>query len=437
MASSVSEYMADPPVSQERFDAGTNTTGALVLGGILASLSITFVGLRIYTRLSLVKRSLGPDDYFIALSLALAATFYAVTIKICQLGVGVHIWQVKRTDYSPSFLVYSLALIVIYSLSVTTAKMSLLVLYLRLSPDRMFRVVVISLITIATAYALTYLFLIIFSCRPIQASWDLSARPGAVCINKNIVYLVLSATNIVMDIVCLILPLKIIVPLQMAKRQKWSLIALFATGGFVCLCAIRRTVLLPPLFRSKDYTFDVEKQLNWACAEVHAGIICASIPALKPLFVRYLPMFFHSNSTGSARRSNHIYRNYQTSLPYSTTVENNKKRRNVQSEAYELRSHDDLSLSSNEITKNTSNEDVAKLWSGNTFRQDQTGHRMTVIESKSKGASSYNFESFVEAQPATESGMSSRLKLPERVASIRGSGGITVTTETKVVYERS
>lgn len=88
-----------------------------------------------------------------------------------------------------------------------------------------------TLIGFASSYALAYLLLIVLSCRPIQASWDLSAREGAICIDKNTVYLVLSATNIIMDVVCLILPLKIIIPLQMAARQKLSLILLFATGG--------------------------------------------------------------------------------------------------------------------------------------------------------------------------------------------------------------
>lgn len=119
----------------------------------------------------------------------------------------------------------------IYCLSVTIAKMSLLVLYLRLSPDRLFRIVVISLITFTTAYGLTYPFLLILGCRPIEASWNLAAMRGAKCIDKKAVYYALSVTNILMDVVCLVLPLKIIIPLQMGRRQKWSLIALFATGG--------------------------------------------------------------------------------------------------------------------------------------------------------------------------------------------------------------
>ncbi|KAJ0303706.1 hypothetical protein Brms1b_011503 [Colletotrichum noveboracense] len=239
-----------------------------------------------------------------------------------------------------------------------------------------------------------------------------------------------------MDIVCLILPLKIIIPLQMPKRQKWSLIALFATGGFVCLCAIRRTILLPPLFQSKDFTRDVEKQLNWASAEVNAGIICASVPALKPFFMRYLPMFVHSHITGSSKKSNANYQNYQTSMPYSTTVENNRKRRNVQSEAYELHSHDDLSLSSHEMPKAGSDEDVTKLWSGSAFRNDRTSQLLTTIESKTMDMDANSIDSAGEIMSAEGSSTRQGSQGPRRMASFHG---ITVTTEleTKVDYEKT
>ncbi|KAK1622476.1 integral membrane protein [Colletotrichum phormii] len=433
MDSSQSKYMAEPPDGQGRFEAGTITTGALALGGTLTSLSIIFVGLRAFTRLSLVRRGLGPDDYLIGISLALAMIFYGFSVKLCELGVGTHLWQVERADYSPSFLLHSIIAIAVYSLSVTTAKLSLLVLYLRLSPERWFRIVTMTLIGFASSYALAYLFLIVLSCRPIQASWDLSAREGATCIDKNTVYLVLSATNIIMDVVCLVLPLKIIIPLQMAARQKLSLILLFATGGFVCICAIRRTILLPPLFKSTDYTFDIDKQLNWASIEVNAGIVCASVPALKPFFVRYLPMFVTSHITArgsKSKKTNPNYQNYQNSNPYSTTIEANKRRRNVQSEAYELHSRDDLSLSSNDMPKNGSREDVVKLWSGNAFRKDSKSHRETIIESNPRDPNDSGSTIIDEIQPVAEN--NSRGDPPQIVASM---SGIMVITETRVEYE--
>lgn len=170
--------------------------------------------------------------------------------------------------------------------------------------------------------------------------------------------------------------------------------------------------------------------------EVNAGIICASVPALKPFFMRYLPMFVHSHITGSSKKSNANYQNYQTSMPYSTTVENNRKRRNVQSEAYELHSHDDLSLSSHEMPKAGSDEDVTKLWSGSAFRNDRTSQLLTTIESKTMDMDANSVDSAGEIMPAEGRSVGQGSQGPRRMASFHG---ITVTTEleTKVDYEKT
>ncbi|TEA12395.1 hypothetical protein C8034_v006141 [Colletotrichum sidae] len=139
--------------------------------------------------------------------------------------------------------------------------------------------------------------------------------------------MVLSVANIIMDVVILIIPLKIVIPLQMARRQKASVILLFATGTFVCAAAIKRTIILPPLLTTDDYSWDVAEQFNWSFLEANAGIVCASVPGLKPFFVRYLPNFISSHITGSNNRTD------KKNLYYSTVVENNKKRRNMQSES--------------------------------------------------------------------------------------------------------
>ncbi|KAK2002550.1 integral membrane protein [Colletotrichum falcatum] len=435
MDASGSEYMAEPPVGQDRFDAGTITPRVLALGGILTSLSIIFVGLRVFTRISLTSKAFGLDDYLIGISLGLAIIFFGLSIKLCELGVGVHMWQVKRADFSPGFLLHALIAILIYSLSVTTAKLSLLFLYLRLSPEKWFRIVTMAFVGFATAYALIYLLLIVLSCRPIHASWDLSAQAGATCVNKGVIYLVLSGTNIVMDIVCLILPLRIIIPLQMARRQKISLILLFATGGFVCFCAIRRTTVLPPLFTSKDFTFDLPKQLNWASVEVNAGVVCASVPALKPFFVRYLPMLVTSRAgSPECKGSNPNSRGRRATNPYTTRVTNGENSPSVQSEAYMLHSHDEVcSFRSKGVPMDGGgdDEDVVGPWPRNTSRRGCAGRRETRVESNQRDEDSCSVHSEVTDRSLAEG--SSRQTLPRRGASMC----IRVTTETTVEYGRS
>ncbi|KAK1622453.1 hypothetical protein BDP81DRAFT_334226, partial [Colletotrichum phormii] len=175
-----------------------------------------------------------------------------------------------------------------------------------------------------------------FGCRPVYTSWDAEALQTAQCVDKETIYMILSIANIIMDVVMLLLPLKIVIPLQMARRQKASVILLFATGIFVCASAIKRTIILPPLLKSANYSWEVAENFNWSFLEANAGIVCASVPGLQPFFVRYLPSFISSRITGSDDKSG------KKSLPYSTVIENNRKRRNLQSESYELQSHEDI-----------------------------------------------------------------------------------------------
>lgn len=76
---------------------------------------------------------------------------------------------------------------------------------------------------------LAMLFASIFSCQPIHKFWDLTA-PGH-CINLEAFWFSFSAFNIVTDIAVLILPIPVLVGLQLPKRQKISLIFVFALGS--------------------------------------------------------------------------------------------------------------------------------------------------------------------------------------------------------------
>ncbi|KAL0783400.1 hypothetical protein CaCOL14_001306 [Colletotrichum acutatum] len=208
-------YMAEPPIGEARFAAKT-------------------VGI----------------DLMIT-SMVMSIAFLATVI---DLGVASHLWQATYADYNPGFPIYGTCTTVTYSLSVVLTKLSLLFLYLRLSPDRSFRIIVTSLIGIVIAYSVAYQLLSIFACRFIYASWDAEALQTAHCVDKGTIYMIFSIANIIMDVVILLLPLKIVIPLQMSRRQKVFVILLFATGTFVCASAIKRTIVLPPMLGSADYS---------------------------------------------------------------------------------------------------------------------------------------------------------------------------------------
>jgi hypothetical protein len=102
--------------------------------------------------------------------------------------------------------------------------------------------------------------------------------------------------------------------------------------------AIRRTTLLPPLLVSTDYTWDAVEQFQWCFIEVNAGILCASIPALRSFFARYLPGVFSSRFGSHDRSTNKQPRSNGT---FDVIAEDNKIKHLGKKDAYELSSRDE------------------------------------------------------------------------------------------------
>ena len=75
------------------------------------------------------------------------------------------------------------------------------------------------------AYLVPSIFLTVFGCRPVSASWNLASMPGSKCIDKNEYYITTSALNVLTDIAIILLPWKIVLRLVAPMKQK------IATGG--------------------------------------------------------------------------------------------------------------------------------------------------------------------------------------------------------------
>lgn len=115
-----------------------------------------------------------------------------------------------------------------FILSVSLAKTSMLVLYLRLSPHRWFRWTCYVSLAIITCYSVTAALVESLACRPLRGIIDESM--DAECYDSYPAYIALSSLNIVMDVVILLLPIPLVLQMQLPTRQKISLILLFATG---------------------------------------------------------------------------------------------------------------------------------------------------------------------------------------------------------------
>ena len=194
----------------------------------------------------------------------------------------------------------------------------------------------------------------------------------------------------------------------------------------VCGIAIRRTLILAPLLASSDYTWDATEQFYWCSAEVNGGILCASVPALKPFFVRYLPAFVNSRLRSSNNNSKPGTSGTRGTNGLNTVVERNKERRQLQEQSYELHSQDDLSWENGyRGHKKQPDDDEAKLWNGNTTRK--TGNNRTTTTVVGTNRKDMDSSSVDTDEGAT------------RITIARNSGGsqkngINVKHETRVEY---
>jgi len=85
------------------------------------------------------------------------------------------------------------------------------------------------MIALISAYGLAALICNIFACTPIHYFWNRNI-PGH-CINLMVYWFCNAVFNIITDIVVCVMPLPVLKDLRLPKKQKYSLLLVFALGG--------------------------------------------------------------------------------------------------------------------------------------------------------------------------------------------------------------
>lgn len=118
--------------------------------------------------------------------------------------------------------------IALYNLTLALVKLTFLFQYYRvLSVHKMKRVIFI-LGTIIMLWAVSQLLVTVFTCSPVQKFWQ-TDLPGTCVPNLPFWYLN-AAGNIVSDLAIFIMPLPVLNRLQLRKKQKYFLMAIFSLG---------------------------------------------------------------------------------------------------------------------------------------------------------------------------------------------------------------
>ncbi|KAF9894149.1 hypothetical protein FE257_009122 [Aspergillus nanangensis] len=252
---------------------------------------------RLYTRV-FILRALGLDDWLCVLGQICAWIFAILSILNIKNGYGVHIWNL-HVDQVIIFKQYDLAEEDVYALGVWFVKTAILVLYLRLSPEKRFRQMTYAIMIFVAFYSLLSILLFTIGCMPVKAMWDITLMDHAKCIDQLAFVYANAAFNIFSDLVTLILPIRLCWDLQASSKQKALLLLLFIMGSFACVVAIVRIVTMVPFLHSNDFTWYKVTIAKWCMVEINVGIICACLPTMRPLLIKSFPRLFSTIDTGS------------------------------------------------------------------------------------------------------------------------------------------
>jgi len=94
--------------------------------------------------------------------------------------------------------------------------------------------------------------------------------------------------------------------LHIPRKQKYSLLAVFAVGGFVCIVAILRLHAVYVISSSSDPTYGNVAAAYWSSIELNTGIICASLPTIRPIIAKIFPTWLGSAPHRVAQRQSSI-----------------------------------------------------------------------------------------------------------------------------------
>ncbi|KAK1451051.1 hypothetical protein CCUS01_11228 [Colletotrichum cuscutae] len=110
------------------------------------------------------------------------------------------------------------------------------------------------------------------------------SRLPSLSLDAVALFLATAASNIIMDVVLLILPMPALFNLQMALNTKLSIAGIFGLGLLTTVTSILRLYLLIQIQGSEDLTWDAAPANITSFLEVNLLLICTCVPAVRQFF---------------------------------------------------------------------------------------------------------------------------------------------------------
>lgn len=259
---------------------------------IISAFTFPIIALRFLSRYLIAKR-LCWDDWMIALCAILLVPMAVIPILNATRGFGKHFYNIPPQNIPSLRELYYISQI-FYSIVHPTAKVSILLLYLRIFPHKTFQLITKLCIIFMTIQTLIFCFVVTFQCLPIRSIWDQTVKGS--CLNLSKVLYAGSAVSIFEDLVVILLPIRELEKLSFTTKKKVALGFMFSLGSFACITSMIRLKYIVQFNSSIDLTWDDVDLTLWSIIEVFTAVICSCLISLRPLIIKYIPELFSTNN---------------------------------------------------------------------------------------------------------------------------------------------
>ncbi|KLU85894.1 hypothetical protein MAPG_04914 [Magnaporthiopsis poae ATCC 64411] len=236
--------------------------------------------------------TLGVDDLCVALAYVfLVPTIHINAALMVGAGLGRDIWTLSLAQlrvYGYYFYLSEPLYFVVTGL----VRLAFLAFFLRVFGTKgtactifkrwSFAMVVKVTIVLSLMAMVAFTIAVVFQCTPISYFWKrFDGVSRGTCINSVLLINLNSALSIFMDLWILYLPLSQISLLNMPRRRKLQLALMFSVGFIATVVAVLRMQTFYALNSSMNMTWDSYPLVAWSSLEMHAGIICVCMPAMR------------------------------------------------------------------------------------------------------------------------------------------------------------
>jgi hypothetical protein len=276
-------------------------TAMYVISVIFTIITLFFVFQRYYVQLT-VSKGLQIEDGTLFIGWALGIVMTGLILRTCVMGwMGTHAWEMPIEEFA-KFMRAFYPMPIVYPLCILFAKLTLLLVYLRLNPARWFKWSIYFTTFFVVGSGISLSLATAFPCQPVAAAYDIFITEFE-CIDRPALYKATAITGLISDIFLVIIPIPMVMALKMPRKQKFGLMAMFSVGIVTVFTSAMRLVIVIQQLSSADVAWGAGPTAFWVIIEANLMIICASLTTFRHFWRRTIGTWL-GNAVSSTDNSN-------------------------------------------------------------------------------------------------------------------------------------